>query len=196
MGKVRRKRKVSSQSAGVILREERINTSRGEVLGIGKLKVPRSPNFEFTIPMLSFLVKKESDYGYVATCIHLQIDGYGKTDRDAILDMIDSVTLFLHENFTNPECKDMAWERLEELLHESTHQETELWDAYHRVQVCLSMLGKSTDNTEKHRNRINQLQKRVECLEDAAAAKKVEKDLNKLFLLIEFGYTPLNKRNK
>jgi hypothetical protein len=171
---------------------EQINTNRGEVLGIGKLKVPRGGDFNFTIPMFSFLVIKEPDGGYVSTCIHLQIDGYGKTEQDAILDMIDSVTLFLHENFTNPVCKDMAWTRLEELLHESTHQETELWDVYHRVQVRLSMLGKSTDNTEELGKWINQLQKRVECLEDAAA-QKVEKDLSTLLLLIKIGYTPLDR---
>jgi hypothetical protein len=172
--------------------EEQIKTYSGEVLGIGKLKVPRSPDFDFIIPMLSFLVLKESEGGYVSTCIHLQIDGYGQTEWDAILDMLDSVTFFLRENFTNPQCKDMAWPRLEELLHESTHQETKLWDAYHRVQVRLSMLGRATDQTEELWNWIKQLQKRVERLEDTAA-QKIEKGLNSLLWLIKIGYTPLDR---
>jgi hypothetical protein len=187
------KRAVSSQSGGrLVLMREQININRGEVLGIGKLKVPRSPDFDFTIPVLSFLVIKEHGGGYVSICIHLQIDGYGKTEQDAILDMIDSVTFFLRENFTNSACKDMAWVRLEELLYESTHEEMELWDAYHRVQVRLSMLGKSTDNTEELWAWINQLQKRVERLEDAAA-QRIKKELNTLLLLIKIGYTPLNR---
>jgi hypothetical protein len=172
--------------------EEQIKTHRGEVLGIGKLKVPRGPDFDFIIPMLSFLVIKEFEGGYVSTCIHLQIDGYGKTEQDAILDMLDSVTLFLRENFTNPRCKDAAWIRLEELLHESTHEETELWDAYHRVQVRLSILGISTDSTEELWDWIKQLQNRVERLEDDAA-RKIEKEINTLILLIRIGYTPLDR---
>jgi hypothetical protein len=168
---------------------ERVKTQRGEVLGIGKLKVPRSPDFDFTIPMLSFLVIKEPEGKYVSTCIHLQIDGYGKTEQDAILDMLESVTLFLHENFTNPRCKDTAWVRLEELLYESAHDEIELWDAYHRVQIQLSILGISTDKTDELWDWIKQLQKRVEGLEDVA----MEKEINKLLLLSRIGYTPLDR---
>jgi hypothetical protein len=137
---------------------KKVGTSRGEVISIGKLKVPRTPDFDFTIPKLSFLVIRKPDGGYVSTCIHLQIDGYGKTEQDAVLDMVEGVTLFLRENFTNPTCKDTAWERFEELLYESTHEEMELWDAYHRIQVRLSMRGESTDKTEELWAWINRLQ--------------------------------------
>jgi hypothetical protein len=172
--------------------KKQIKTKRGKVLGIGKLKVPRSPDFDFIIPMLSFLVIEEAQDEYVSTCIHLQIDGYGKTEQDAILDMLDSVTYFLRENFTNPICKDTAWSRLEELLYESTHDETELWDAYHRVQVRLSMQGTATDQTEELWDWIKQLQKRVEHLEDAAA-QKIKKELSSILLLSRIGYTQLSK---
>jgi hypothetical protein len=171
--------------------EEQIKTCRGDVLGIGKLKVSRSPDFDFVIPMLSFLVLKEPEDEYVSTCIHLQIDGYGKTERGAILGMIDSVTFFLRENFTNPQCKNMAWLRVEEMLHESTHQETDLWDVYHRVQARLSMMGGATDQTEELWDWIKQLQERVERLEDDAA-QRIEKELNSLLLLIRIGYTQLD----
>jgi hypothetical protein len=172
--------------------EEQIKTDRGEVLGIGKLKVPGSPDFDFTIPRLSFLVIRDIDGEYVSTCIHLQIDGYGKTEGDAILDMIDSVTLFLRENFTNPRCKDMGWIRFEELLRESTHQETELWDAYHSVQARLSMAGVPTDKTEELWALIKQLQKRVERLEDSAA-QKLNEELSALSLNIQIGYNSLDE---
>jgi hypothetical protein len=174
------------------MKEEQINTRRAEDLGIGKFKVPKAPDFDFTIPMLSFLVTQEPEGAYVSTCIHLQIDGYGKTEQDAIMDMLDSVTFFLRENFTNPLCRDTAWERLEELLHESTHQEMELWDAYHCVQVRLSMLGQSTDNTEELWDWIQQLQKRVERLENTAV-QSIKQELNTIMLLIKIGYTPLNR---
>jgi hypothetical protein len=172
--------------------EEQIKTSRGEVLGIGKLRVPLSPDFDFTIPTLSFLVIKETDGEYVSTCIHLQTDGYGKTEQDAIISMISRVSLFLRENFTNPRCKDNAWERFEEMLGESTHEGTELWDAYHGVQVRLSMRGVSTDRTEEIWMLIKQLQRRVERLEEAAA-QKLKEEIVALSLNIQIGYATLDK---
>jgi hypothetical protein len=101
------------------MEEEPIKTSRGEVLETGKFKVPKTQDFDFDTPMLSYIVIKEPEGGYVSTCTHLQIDGYGKTKQDAINDMIDNTTYFLRVNFTNPRCQDTAWERLEEMLYDN-----------------------------------------------------------------------------
>ncbi|MDR2897426.1 MAG: DUF3450 domain-containing protein [Spirochaetaceae bacterium] len=171
--------------------EELIETIRGKVLGIGKLKIPKSTDFNFIIPALSFLVIKETDDSYISTCIHLQIDGYGKTEEKAILDMHRSVNFFLQEIFSNLEYADMAWVRFGELLSESTHQGTDLWEAYHKVQIYLSKLGISTDETETLKKWIKQLEKRVERLEENRESLEIKKDLSKVLLKPEIGYTPI-----
>jgi hypothetical protein len=50
--------------------KDQITTSRGEVVGIGKVKMPKTQDFKHEIQMLSFLVIKESENSYVSTCIH------------------------------------------------------------------------------------------------------------------------------
>ena len=62
---------------------QQIKVSRGEVIGIGKIKIPKTREFNHEIPLLSFLSIKESDNSFISTCIHLRIDGYGKTEEKA-----------------------------------------------------------------------------------------------------------------
>jgi hypothetical protein len=122
-----------------------IRVSRGEVLGIGKFKVSQGQNFDYVIPALSFIVIRENDHSFVSTCIHLRIDGYGKTQEQATADMIDSALFFLHENFTDPQCKEKGWQNLADLFRADEWSD-ELWGAYHAVQIGLSMQGIATDS--------------------------------------------------
>jgi hypothetical protein len=112
----------------------KVITSRGEVVGIGKIKVFPSSNLPYEIPMLSFLVVKELENMYSSICIHLRIDGDGASPEEARESMKDRILDFLHENFTPDRALGPAWDYLKSLflLDDTTR---ELWDAYRSLQV-------------------------------------------------------------
>jgi len=163
--------------------EQTVKISRGNVVGIGKVKIPRTQDFNHEIPMLSFLVIQETDGGFVSTCIHLQIDGYGKTDNAAVQDMIDNAAYFLKANFSRLSI-DEAWFNLKNLCRDDSATITELWNAYRDVQFNLAALGIPTDNIEILKQRIAQLQLRINQLESENACLKEE-----LSYIVD--YTPL-----
>jgi hypothetical protein len=76
-----------------------ITTVRGEVVGIGKIKVFPSNNLPYEIPMLSFLVVKEGENMYSSICIHLRIDGDGASQEEARENMKDHILDFLQVKF-------------------------------------------------------------------------------------------------
>jgi hypothetical protein len=169
--------------------QEKITTSRGEVVGIGKVKMPKTQDFKYEIQMLSFLVIKESEDSYISTCIHLHIDGYGKSVEESYYDMFESIFYFLYKNFEKLPV-EKAWENLEELFL-SDEWSCELWNAYHKVQIQLSMKGISTDNTEQLFKRIKQLEARVKRLKSEEARKLEEEIMRFSKDLID--YTPVSK---
>jgi len=114
--------------------------TRGEVVGIGKFKIPRTEEFDYEIPLLSFLSIKEAENSYISTCIHLHIDGYGKTEDDADKNMMKNASFFLSQNFEKLSIED-AWDNLRDLF-KSDEWSNELWTAYHEVQIQLSIQGK------------------------------------------------------
>ena len=147
-----------------------IKLSRGEVVGIGKVKIPRAEDFKYEIPMLSFIVIEEPEGGFVSSCLHFHIDGYGSADRVAVDDMIDSIKDFLKSNFSELQPDD-AWRNLMELNHiridkgKVNEDTAELWDAYRDVQFMLAAQGVSTDSAESLRKRMDQLKQRIDWLE-------------------------------
>jgi hypothetical protein len=145
---------------------ESISVSRGEVVGIGKVKMPKTEEFNHEIQLLTFLVIKESENSYVSTCIHLRIDGYGQSVKDSYYDMFENIYYSLCKTFTKLPIKD-AWKNLEDLFM-SDEWSCELWDAYHKVQIRLSMQGIPTDNTESLIKRIKQLEAKVRKLKQEA----------------------------
>jgi hypothetical protein len=159
-----------------------VKVSRGDVVGIGKVKIPRTVEFNYEIPMLAFLVINENQAGFIASCMHLQIDGYGHAEDAAVNDMIDNISGFLKANFSKLAIDD-AWLNLKDLSHtdESTK---ELWNAYRDVQFDLAARGIPTDSVESLKKRISQLQFRVEQLESENAQLKEE-----LSLIVD--YTPV-----
>jgi len=126
------------------MKENRISkpiiVSRGEVVGIGKFKIPRTKDFNYEIQLLSFLCIKESEHSYISTCIHLHLDGYGKTADEADRNMMKNASFFLSQNFSRLSVED-AWDNLRDLF-ESDEWSNELWTAYHEVQIQMSMQGK------------------------------------------------------
>ena len=94
--------------------------------------------------MLSFLDIQESEISFISTCIHLHIDGYGKTIEEAEENMVENIYYFLVQNFSILPLEN-AWENLRDLF-KSDEWSNELWDAYHEVQIQLSIKGIPTDN--------------------------------------------------
>jgi len=160
-----------------------IKVSRGTVVGIGKLKSARTPEFNYEIPMLSFLVISEHENSYIASCMHLRVDGYGSEEDSAVEDMIDNIHAFLKANFSRLPI-DNAWLNLKELSH-IDNTTKELWDAYRDIQFNLASLNITTDSIAILKKRIGQLQVRIEQLEAENASLKEER--------IIVDYTPLRK---
>jgi len=117
-----------------------IRVSRGEVVGIGKFKIPRTEKFDYEIQLLSFLSIKEAEDSFISTCIHLHIDGYGKTEEEADRNMMKNSSFFLSQNFSKLSIED-AWDNLRDLF-KSDDWSNELWNAYHEYQIQLSIEGK------------------------------------------------------
>jgi len=161
-----------------------IKVSQGNVVGIGKLKIPRTVDFIYEIPMLSFLVIEETDTAFISSCLHLQINGYGMAEDTAVDNMISNINAFLKSNFTKLSMAD-AWFNLKDLSH--VDDETmELWNAYRDVQFNLAAMGIPTDSVENLKKRISQLQRRINQLESENTQLKEE-----LSLIID--YTPLRR---
>jgi hypothetical protein len=164
-----------------------VTTSRGEVVGIGKIKIPRTSEFDYEIPMLSFIVIKESAKSFVATCMHLQLDGYGAADDLAVGNMADRIRYFLRENFQalNPV---EAWANLKDLSH--VDETSELWNAYRDVQFELAQYGIPTDSIGVLKRKISQLQTRIDQL--ATKNDQLVKELEKVRELY-VDYIPVRK---
>jgi len=151
-----------------------IVVSRGEVVGIGKVKIPRTDKFNHEIQMLSFVDIKEADDSFISTCIHLRLDGYGNTAEEAELNMAENAYFFLRQNFQKLSLED-AWDNLRDLF-KSDDWSDELWDAYHEAQIQLSMQGVPTDNTAGLIYRLDQLARRIREWESLVIDSGLEKD--------------------
>jgi len=159
---------------GASTMSQSIKVSRGEVIGIGKFKIPRTEKFNYEIPPLSFLRIKDDEDTYISTCIHLHIDGYGKTEDEADRNMMKKSSFFLSQNFCKLSIED-AWDNLRDLF-KSDDWSNELWDAYHEYQIQLSMEGKQMkDPTAELIYRLRELLKtneEVESLENKLESRK------------------------
>ena len=129
-----------------------VKVSRGDVVGIGKVKIPRTAEFNHEIPMLSFLVIEEANGSFISSCIHLQIDGYGAADDVAVDNMINNINGLLKSNFSRLSFED-AWMNLKDLSH-IDNDTAELWNAYRDVQFNLASMGIPTDSVENLKKRI------------------------------------------
>jgi hypothetical protein len=151
-----------------------ITTSRGEVVGIGKIKVFPSNNLPYEIPMLSFLVVEEQENTYVSICIHLHIDGDGASPEEARENMKDHIIEFLYTNFKGDRSEGTAWDYLNELFLLDADT-SELWDAYRTAQIRYAKSGIQTDVTAELLDRIEHLQNQVNKLK--TVKEKLEKNL-------------------
>jgi hypothetical protein len=142
-------------------------TPRGQVIGFGRLKIPKMPKigFDLEIPLLSFAVtRRPGGEEYIATCIHLQIDGYGKDDAAAMNDMVGGVWYFLRESFKHEESRNDAWDNIFDLFKSNPRSDA-LWDAYHALQIEFAKNGIATDRHSDLHERIKELEEQVRKLE-------------------------------
>ena len=167
-----------------------INVSRGTVIGIGKAKIPRTSDFDHEIPMLSFLVIRESETSFISTCIHLRIDGYGNTPKGSMSDMVENAYHFLHKNFERLSPED-AWDNIRS-LYKTDAWSNELWDAYHEIQIQSSIQGKSLDNVSSLWSRLERLAGRVKQLESLEKYSVLD-EIEKLAYDLIVDYTPFDE---
>lgn len=130
----------------------------GKVVGIGKLKIFMTENFPHEIPTLSFVMAKDSDGHFVATCIQLIIEGIGETTDSAMENMRTHVMDFLTTLFTEMSSDDV-WEQLHELFNENMMQD--LWAVYRDFQLNLAEQGISTSTKSALYDRIAELEKQI-----------------------------------
>ena len=148
-----------------------MTTNLGQIIGFGRVKIPKMFGFDYEVPLLSFVVTEKLDKSYVATCIHLQIDGYGDTVENAQMDMVDNVWYFLWENFNNEKCKDNAWRNILSLF-KSNERSNALWDVYHACQIGLAEKGCPTDKYSTLYEKIKELEKEVAKLQEEISKLK------------------------
>jgi len=152
-----------------------LKTDRGEVVGLGRLKIPKIPHigFDCEIPLLSFVVIKGGSKDYIATCIHMQMDGYGSTISEACDDMAESVFDHIYENFRNPDLRESAWDCLAESFR-SNPRSNLLWDKYHDLQIELAKKNITVDKDASLWRKIESLQSRVKELERKLVERELE----------------------
>ena len=138
--KKRREEEIENELYFISLPKEHIlnrklEIHRGSIVGIGKVKIPIIPIFNYNIRWLSFLDIQESENSFVSTCIDLRIDGYGNTKEEAEYEMFEGIIYFLCQNFGKLE-SNYAWENIYD-LYKTDDWSKELWDVYREAQVQL-----------------------------------------------------------
>ena len=146
------------------------NIESGKIVGIGKLKIFMTEKFKHEIPTLSFVMAKDKDGRFVATCIQLIVEGFGETTDAAMESMRSHVMEYLETLFSKLEVDD-AWEQMHELFNENSMQG--LWSAYRDFQLNLAQQGISTSMRSALYNKIAELEKQIADLK--ASAEKNEK---------------------
>jgi len=166
------KRESSSISDYGILSNSPINlqTERGKIFSIGRVKVPKIPKFfDYEIPAFRFIViednpdnSKDWEGGrFIATCIDLRIDGYGCTPEEALREMSKFVGEYVFKIFKS-NSPETAWNYIFSLC-QSNPQSSALWDKYNIAQIELAKHGKATDSDryDTFKLQIEKLNKKV-----------------------------------
>jgi len=171
------------------IESSKLKSVRGMVIGIGRVKIPKMSDFNYEIPLLPFVVIEKENGGYVSSCIHLQIDGYGKTVEEAQSDMLDNILYYLDVNFHDERGKDSCWANILDLF-EANESSSALWDKYHAFQIMLAEKGHAADQW-KLMEKIGELEKRVKELEAQIANMEDQRSSRFLATLKNTGKMPI-----
>jgi len=166
--------------------ESELMSLRGEAVGIGRVKIPKTSYFNYEIPLLSFVVIKKEDGGFVSVCINMRIDGYGATENEAQEDMVTNISCYMCENFGNEKFSKCCWLNMLDLF-KSNERSGILWDKYHAMQLRLAERGVATDSHSELQKKIKALEDKVEKLE--AEAEKDREYIDMFYMMSSLGYS-------
>jgi len=158
------------------IKDSELETARGKVIGIGRIKFPKTAGFNYEIPLLAYIVTKEKNGSFISTCIHFRIEGNGNTVEDAQTNMAENIWFFLSGNFSNENLKNRCWSDMYEMT-KGDEISTVLWDKYHAVQFMLAERGVATDKYTQFLIKIAELENRVKELEEKIIIKKLEENV-------------------
>jgi hypothetical protein len=158
------------------IKDSELETARGKVIGIGRIKFPKTVGFNYEIPLLAYIVTKGENGTFISTCIHFRIDGNGNTVEEAQTDMAENIWFFLSGNFSNENLKNRCWSDMYEMT-KGDEISTSLWDKYHAVQFMLAERGVATDKYTQFLIKIAELENRVKELEEKIIIKKLEENV-------------------
>jgi hypothetical protein len=140
--------------------------SIGNAVAIGKIRLLPSDELKRHMPMLHFIVLKDSQGMFSATCIQLRVDGHGKTVGDSLDDLKENVLDFVKGTFKNAPTAEDAYGNFYGLM-EIDSWAADWWNAYRKLQMKLSLQGIKTDFFEELEDEINSLKKRIADFESA-----------------------------
>jgi len=138
-----------------------LETPRGEVIAIGHFATPKIPelSFNFEIPNLPFIViERKTDTksrfkwnkgAFIATCIQMQIDGYGATISEAYKDAAYKTLDYIYGIFKNPTIREEAWENLFGFLRPNEDTNI-LLEKYYALQIELAKKDKLKDEYSEY----------------------------------------------
>ena len=166
--------------------KSKLEYKRGNVIGIGKMYVPKMPCFGYKLPLMDFVVTKSDDCfkKHISSCIQLQVDGYGDSNEDAQFSMVDHCLYYLTAIFEQPE---YCWSSILDLL-ESNPATDEIWNLYHTFQLMQAEKGYCIDDSVSMRKLLD----KMECAEKIAAKTDVPKltalpdEIKKMFVVEYF----------
>lgn len=139
------------------------------IIGIGKLKIYMTEAFPHEIPTLSFIMSKDKEGRFIATCIQLIVEGVGNTADSAKENMKQHIIDFLLTLFENT-TRDVAWEQLHLLFNDTTT--SDLWTAYRDFQLNLAEQGINTSASVALYDKIANLEKQIVDLKTLLAKKE------------------------
>lgn len=133
-----------------------------KVVGIGRLKItPSNLNKNnIVIPTLHFLVIKGED-GFDSICLELILSSFGKTENEAVNNLVSYTNTYITEMVNMGES---GIEQILESVEDSSMEK--YWQLYRKINFKLGTRGISTEITDKLRNEIKFLRKRLTELED------------------------------
>jgi hypothetical protein len=140
--------------------------SIGKAVAIGKIRLLPSDELKRHMPMLHFIVLKDSQGMFSVTCIQLRVDGHGKTINDSLDNLKENILDFVKGTFKNAPTAEDAYGSFYSLM-EIDSWAAEWWNAYRKLQMKLSLQGIKTDFYEELEDEINALKKRIADFESA-----------------------------
>ena len=131
--------------------DDKLETSRGTIVSIGNHAVPIQTDIRLSVLEIHWVIteKKDKHGGYVASCIELQMDGYGDNAYDAQQDMLSNVSYYLKANFK--ENAEFCWSTLADLICDRESPSRELWEKYNLFQLIQAERGSTRHELHKVR---------------------------------------------